>query len=54
MLTDGFDQFVCKPAIAAEVIYGEGFDFEYSLRPCEAPSQQQMNGEAGMASDDFG
>ena len=52
MLTDGFDQFVCKPAIAAEAVYGEGFDFEYSLRLSN--QQQQMNGDAGMASDDFG
>jgi hypothetical protein len=50
MLTDGFDQFVCKPALAAEAIYGEGFDFEYSLRPRESPNQQQqMNGEASEA-----
>ena len=52
MLTDGFDQFVCEPALAAEAVYGEGFDFEYSLRPSN--QQQQMNGDAGMASDDFG
>jgi hypothetical protein len=25
MLIDGFDQFICDPAIAAERVYGEGF-----------------------------
>jgi hypothetical protein len=52
MLTEGFDQFVCDPYLAAEAIYGEGFDFEYSLRLSN--QQQQMNGDAGMASYDFG